>query len=95
MELESSIWRTANHIDDVLERQTASIDECTVALGERIRAAVAEASFPIRCSPDPIRLTVSVGIAVVEAGQPGDVGQLIRLAEDELDDAKARRRRLT
>jgi len=65
-----------------------STAEEALALAERLRAAVETA--PLRCRGVPIRLTVSIGLASRQAGDPLD--RLLQNADSALYDAKQRGR---
>jgi diguanylate cyclase (GGDEF)-like protein len=64
--------------------------EGAFVLGERIRTAVEE--FPFSYKGEPIRVTVSVGLAVADMGLMADYDQLKHVAAEALAEAKARGR---
>ena len=61
--------------------------EGAVVLGERIRSSVER--HPFAYNDEAIRVTVSAGFAVVEAGTPVEFGQIKHLSAMALGEAKA------
>ncbi len=68
----------------VIARETG--EEGARRLAERIRSTVADS--PIPYENKPIRITVSIGVAVAEVGDPVDYDEMLRLAAFALKEAK-------